>query len=194
MQQRKLSQYLNWKATFFLFSRSPPNCRGWPLPVLSIFHAQYKYQELSLRGRKYVSKALIEIWPGNFVKFCDQYVFGEFEVFRKSCKFLHGKPLQYNTRGLVPVYTNFFSPRVSLFHFRPTAFSPQSDLSFSRSFASKPEKEKKKIRKNSRSLILLRIDIFYFPLKIETKPLRHFHFTWYFKTGEFYASVGWIRC
>ena len=55
-------------------------------------------------------------------------------------------------------------------------------------------KKKEKIGKNSRSLILLRIDIFYFPLKIETKPLRHFHFTWYFKTGEFYASVGWIRC
>lgn len=145
MQQRKLSQYLNWKATFFLFTRSPPNCRGWPLPVLFIFHAQYKYQELSLRGTKYVSKALIEIWPGNFVKFCDQYVFGEFEVFRKSCKFLHGKPLQYNTRGLVPVYTNFFSSWVSLFHFRPTAFSPQSDLSFSRSFASKPENERKKL-------------------------------------------------
>lgn len=114
MQQRKLSQYLNWKATFFLFTRSPPNCRGWPLPVLSIFHAQYKYQELSLRGTKYVSKALIEIWLGNFAKFCDQYVFGEFEVFRKSCKFLHGKPLQYNTRGLVPVYTNFF-PRELVF-------------------------------------------------------------------------------
>ena len=88
----------------------------------------------------------------------------------------------------------FFFSRVSLFHLRPTVFSPQSDLSFSLSFASKPEKKKKKIGKNSRSLILLRIDIFYFPLKIETKPLRHFHFTWYFKTGEFYASVGWIRC
>lgn len=100
------------------------------------------------------------------MKFCDQYVFGEFEVFRKSCKFLHGKPLQYNTRGLVPVYTNFFSSRVSLFHFRPTAFSPQSDLSFSRSFASKPEKEKKKIGKNSRRLILFRIDIFTFRSKL----------------------------
>ena len=107
MQQRKLSQYLNWKATFFLFARSPPNCRGWPLPVLSIFHAQYKYQELSLRGTKYVSKALIEIWLGNFVKFCDQYVFGEFEVFRKSCKFLHGKPLKFQ----------YLEPRSSLLEF-----------------------------------------------------------------------------
>lgn len=42
----------------------------------------------------------------------------------------------------------FFSSRVSLFHLRPTAFSSQSDLSFSRSFASKPEKEEKKIGKN----------------------------------------------
>ena len=60
----------------------------------------------------------------------------------------------------------FFSSRVSFFHFRPTAFSPQSDLSFSRSFASKPEKGKKKIGKNSRRLILFRIDIFTFRSKL----------------------------
>ena len=86
-------------------------------------------------------------------------------MFRKSCKFLHGKPLQYNTRGLVPVYTNFFPRELVFFILDQQLFLLKATYHFHNHSQVSP-KMKEKIGKNSKRLILFRIDIFTFRSKL----------------------------